>query len=287
MISFIVSTVGISPTFRRCLDSILRLMREGDQVIVVHQGRGFEQWSGSECSSRIQWLSISEMGLSKARNTGARAAINDILVFVDDDMVLDERYALNAIQHMQKGVSAVCGRILTPDEGVPYAKTQGEYPVLIGESVFELKRCLGGNMVFSKKDFWDAGGFDEVFGAGARYGGAEDIDIVLRLLYKKLAVLYAPDVIGYHPMEVRDNYEEYVDKMFRYGQGEGAVYAKHWFRYGRPWMLINYAGMLAKPLIRAVFSLFRFNPREANVYCRIIAGRLKGFSEYRKSIHES
>jgi len=287
MISFIIPTVNRAQTLARCVNSILRQVSREDEVIIVHQGREMGESLVSHDSPSIKVMDLPEVGLSKARNAGARSAQNQIIAFVDDDMVLDENYVTNVKRHMQGNIAAICGRILTPNSHMPYVKVHDDRFVLIDQSIFKLKRCLGGNMVFRRKEFWGVGGFDDAFGAGAHYGGAEDIDVVLRLLYKKVVVIYAPDVIGFHPPEAKDNLEKYVAKVYRYGRGEGAVYAKHWLRYGRWLMLINFLGTILKPAISVAFALFQTNPQRLMMYRHIIKGRLSGFLEYRKSFYEN
>ena len=50
---------------------------------------------------------------------------------------------------------------------------------------FQLRKCLGGNLIIKKTDFHSVDGFDLSFGIGAKYGGAEDIDIILKIVNVK------------------------------------------------------------------------------------------------------
>jgi GT2 family glycosyltransferase len=212
---------------------------------------------------------------------GAKEAGHDILAFIDDDIILDENYIKNIESHMNRGVAGICGRILLPDTCLPYAKTQTEKLALINTSPYRLKKCIGGNMAFQRKPFMEIGGFDEMFGVGGKYGGAEDIDIVLRLLQKNYTVIYAPDVVGYHPKENRSDLSAFSRKSYLYGIGEGAVYSKHFFRYKLYSIMMNYLLEIIKPFTRILLRPVLMNCESNIVYLSIIGGRLSGFYKYK------
>lgn len=288
MISFVVPTVNKSKTLSSCIESILQLLEDGDEIIIVHQGENMDSNHAFITSNKIKIQHISSMGLSKARNAGAHVAQNDIIAFIDDDMLLDKDYAQNIKKHLQKDIYAICGRILTTDNHSPYAKVHDNKQIIITPSLFKIKRCLGGNMVFRKQPFLTVGGFDPSFGIGTVYGGAEDIDIVLRLMYnKKNSILYAPDVISYHPREGKIDHNLFLNKMYLYGMGEGAVYAKHYYKHKFSFIIINYLMEVAKPAIRIILSLLLINFKKIGVYSIILKGRFNGFFAYRNELRKN
>ncbi|OGS17290.1 MAG: hypothetical protein A2219_03410 [Elusimicrobia bacterium RIFOXYA2_FULL_50_26] len=277
VITFVIPTVGASKNVSRCVDSIAGQLSGEDEIIIVHQGED----NPVRFAPVARLFHVSEYGLSNARNEGARLAGNGIIAFIDDDVMLDKNYAASIRKHFSRDISALCGRLLNTDDHSPYARVHDDKLIAITYSPARLKRCLGGNMVFRKEAFLDVGGYDRSFGVGAKYGGAEDIDIILRLLHrKKHRVIYAPDAIGYHARENRHKNSNYIEKVFNYGMGEGAVYAKHFMEKKLLVLLAIYGVEIAKPFIKLLSSTLAFDVYGVKVYSGILKGRLKGFFDY-------
>ncbi|GAG14425.1 unnamed protein product [marine sediment metagenome] len=98
--------------------------------------------------------------------------------------------------------------------------------------------------------------------------------------------MYAPDIIGYHKIERKDNYGLYVNKIYCYGLGEGAVYAKHSLKFGSIFAYINYIIEIAKPIIKILINITLFRKKEIMIYYNILKGRLRGYFEYKHGRYE-
>ena len=277
MFSFIVSTIDNSNTLDLCINSINKIASIDDEIVIVHQGTKKEIIFNK--FNKIEKIThLDQYGLSQARNAGALLAGNEILVFLDDDVIINEDYINNLENHFNNSIDAICGRINIKDYNIGYIKPHNELLCKINSSIFRLKKCLGGNLIIKKTDFHSVDGFDLSFGIGAKYGGAEDIDIILKLLLMKKNIVYAPDVIVYHPKENQSNYELFSKKMYNYGRGEGAVLAKHISNYKI--MLLNYIIILAKPLLNLLIHIFKLDLHQVRIFYNILNGRLVGFFEY-------
>ncbi|OGS33847.1 MAG: hypothetical protein A2293_10475 [Elusimicrobia bacterium RIFOXYB2_FULL_49_7] len=281
MISFVIPTVNNSSSLAECINSIMQVFRNGDEIIVAHQGDKHSAFVRR--MQQVQYLHVDDFGLSRARNSGAAAARNGIIAFIDDDMTVDGEFIENAESIFSSGAKVICGRIIIRGTLTPYAKSQGKSPAQISRAFYKLKKCLGGNMVFDKRYFNEIGGYDCEFGKGARFGGAEDVDIVLRALDKnKHSVVYAPSVIVYHETEKRDFSDGFMNKMYSYGTGEGAAYRKYFKRTGRPLILVNYLIELLKPAVRIIINTVKMDFSVLRMHKHILYGRISGFMGYKQ-----
>ena len=166
------------------------------QLVVVWQAAG----EPPPLAAGVEVLHVSSEGLSHARNQGLAVAKAEVVGFVDDDEVVDERgvdEALSAFTTDGK-LDGAFGPVLTT--GAPYFSSGAEPRVFEGRHRPPWAIGTGGNMVFKRETLVRAGGFDTRFGAGAPVGAAEETDIFLRLLSDHGRLLYTPQMSVYHPV---------------------------------------------------------------------------------------
>jgi GT2 family glycosyltransferase len=82
----------------------------------------------------------------------------------------------------------------------------------------------GANMAFRRLALDDAGPFDELLGAGARFRAGEDHDMVLRVLAAGWAVVHEPGAVVAHRQW--RNRRQVIRLEYGYGLGAGAFAAK-------------------------------------------------------------
>jgi hypothetical protein len=99
-ISVIVITRSRSTQLKRCLDSMARLERHPDELIVVDNGSTddtVEVVHNLNVSFPVRYVYESEEGIGISRNRGVQASTSDICAFTDDDAVVDPSW-LSAVE---------------------------------------------------------------------------------------------------------------------------------------------------------------------------------------------
>ena len=115
----VVTTWQRPDALRHTLESIMRQSYLNLETIVVCDGEDSDTRALSrnfEGSHLIKWVfHPNNRGLAAARNTGARVATGDVVLFMDDDIVADqELVSMHMQQHLSAGARrrlVVCGRI--------------------------------------------------------------------------------------------------------------------------------------------------------------------------------
>jgi len=202
------------------LDSVAASARAAGcdvELVVVWQA----ETEPPSLDDHVRILRVSPRGLSHARNEGLAVATAELVGFVDDDEVVDERWVREAVSAFTSDgkVDGVFGPVLTSARDAPPYFSSGPEP-----RVFEGRHRppwvigTGGNMVFRRETLVRAGGFDTRYGAGAPIGAAEETDLFLRLLADHRRLLYTPEIPVYHPPRgARD--ELAARRVYAFGMG--------------------------------------------------------------------
>jgi glycosyltransferase involved in cell wall biosynthesis len=148
---------------------------------------------------KVTLVRLDEIERSTARNTGAAVATGEWLVFLDDDMTVEDSFLCRHLSaHMTWPNTLVVGSIRLPDEAGLTAfgrfrqrlEDQGlpQKPGLASMSNF----CTAANMSLSRELFLGIGGFD-----GAIISG-EDQDFALRHTASGGRIVFWPEAKGIH-----------------------------------------------------------------------------------------
>ncbi len=165
-------------------------------------------------AGKIQWFRINWASLPGARNYGVRRAAGDIILFIDDDVRLNQGFlvahARNYLEHPEIG--AVAGRVLdrmimaNSEEGftIDYLPPEAMDPGIAWyyldlvhtvkpQQVLSARGC---NMSFRRAIFEKYGlNFDERFGGSAV---REESDFCLRLRQTGYKIWYDPEAVLVH-----------------------------------------------------------------------------------------
>ncbi len=190
------------------IDSVFSQTFSPIEVVVVVDGNNELYEMLKPRTDIVLVRNLENLGLSRSRNNGARAAHGDIIVFFDDDAVAHEKWIESLVQmYTQYNAISAGGKIipLWMDGEVNFIPN--EYLFLIGgthrgfvEHVHEVRNTFGSNLSFLRDVFLDVGGFEPGFGfAGNAILQGEEADLCARMRnrYGK-GVMYNPQAAIYH-----------------------------------------------------------------------------------------
>jgi glycosyltransferase involved in cell wall biosynthesis len=189
-----------------------------------------------ETRARLNYIRLSEPNLPAARNTGVRMAKGDILVFIDDDVVIEADYLSRHVRHYSDpAVGGVMGLTLTRDRDAEAALLyytglcEIHGPVGLDRTV-TTPSLIGGNTSYRRQAFLSAGMSDEQF-SGSAVG--EDFDLSWRVGRLGSSLLLDPRIQLFHLEAAAggcDNRNPVLQNQIRQQHLELHLYffLKHW-----------------------------------------------------------
>ena len=184
----------------------------------------------TERSCKIRYIHSKRVGVGANRNLGIHSSRFEILIFIDDDMLVEPDWLHNLVQATVKAGphSVVTGQVLAGEMEAPGGKApsikKDQQPAVykgrIGKDVL-----YTGNMGAYRSVFDCVGLFDERLGPGTNFPAAEDNDLGFRLLEQGYCICYVPEAVVHH--RAWRSERESLRLVWRYGVGRGAYYAKH------------------------------------------------------------
>lgn len=215
-VSIIVSTFRRPEVLRETLQALLHLDYPQDrhEIVVIDDGSGDETAEIARelqagCA-RLHYHEQSNSGVATARNNGARAARGEVLIFLDDDIVVEPDVVRRHLAAMDEfGACLVNGHWeFAPALAASLRATPfGRFRIGIEDWVkdAEEKRTLRGNIVepssltacnlgVRRDDYWRIGGFDEQF----PFAGREDQEFSIRAAAAGFRFVYDYDMRIWH-----------------------------------------------------------------------------------------
>lgn len=181
-------------------------------------------------ADRFFVLREDQPGLSRARNRGLNKASGDIIVFTDDDVLVESNW-LDEIhsEFANPNLFMLGGRVLLARDSLqdvaiytPDKRLETAFPS--GGSL-----GMGANMAFRREVFDRIGMFDVRLGAGTFFAGGEDIELFYRALKAGYKFVYAPNVSVHHDHD-RETPEQACRLIYGYGKANAAYIVKHVLR---------------------------------------------------------
>jgi cellulose synthase/poly-beta-1,6-N-acetylglucosamine synthase-like glycosyltransferase len=229
--SVVVCTRNRSEQLDRCLHAIANAGYPDLDLVVVDNGD--EDSATREIAERwkARYLREPVVGVSRARNRGARSCMSEIVAFTDDDAIPGPSWLPSLVSEFSDpAVIAVTGRIeplngLTGLSASTY-KRLGQYACRRNErQVFDdttpdwfALANFGGigdgaNMAFRRRAFDIWPGFDVRLGLGGAVAGSDEHNAFFELIRRGHRIVFTPGAIVYHPFPTTQ--EEARDRSFR------------------------------------------------------------------------
>jgi GT2 family glycosyltransferase len=196
-----------------CLPSLIELDYPAERLELMVLDNASSDGSVEFVRSRYPRVRIvqsdTNLGFAAGNNLGARQANTRYVVFLNNDMRVDSRFAKGLFEAIQSDAEAVCAsaKILNWDGSkFDFAGSAAHfsgrgYQVGLGmpfaENLYTDTRPIlfpcGGAMMVDRQVFLDVGGFDEDY-----FIYYEDLDLGWRLWVMGYKVVFAPDAVAYH-----------------------------------------------------------------------------------------
>ena len=231
-VAVVIATLGNPRYVLEAVESILSGSLVPDELIVVDQSRPLDSWV-SELPRRhpqVRLLHPDFSGLARAQNLAIRSSSSDLLVFTDDDVLVDRLWLEEMVAALQQSGpwAAVTGRVLPADpegEGGRAVALATEAEPAVYQGRISKDVLSGNSMGFHRSAFEECGLFDERLGTGTPFGSASDNDFGYRLLSAGYRIEYVPEAVLYH--RARRSGRELRKLQWDYGRGQGAFLTKH------------------------------------------------------------
>ncbi len=214
-VSVIVLTWNGLALVKECFPQVVQAIKKWDvpyEIIIVDNGSQDETVS---CIHKM-WPDIrlicleKNLGFSCANNRAAREVRYDTILFLNNDLVLDEDFIRPLLKRLEeKDVFAVAPKMLrwdrtTIDDGLRHGEYHsGLYSVHLETDPEKVDRAqyvtfFCGACFLCKRDlFFALGGFDEIYTPYAW----EDLDLAYRAWKRGYKIIYEPQAVCYHKRE--------------------------------------------------------------------------------------
>ena len=192
---------------RRCLDSLMGDEAQIDEVVVVDASSTDDGDALARAYPSVHYVHAPHLAgwMTRSRNEALRWVRSDVVAFLDDDVVVSDRWASALRSAFVPDVSAVAGRTRN---GLP---GEDEYDRPIGrlladgtltdgfaaraDGPLRVDHGIGANMAFRREVLAALGGFrDDYPGTALR----EDTDVFLRVRKLGRKAVFAPDAVVEH-----------------------------------------------------------------------------------------
>jgi glycosyltransferase involved in cell wall biosynthesis len=190
----------------------------GYEILVVDNAPSDERTRelAADYPEVVRYVRETRPGLNFARNRALREASGEILVFLDDDVIVDKYWTIGLAQAWteNRDAAAFTGQVLPMEletEAQVIFEVRGGFrrgfdrvrygPVLPGNPLYPGGAGIfgaGANMTFRAEVLKQLGGFDEALDSGAAVPGGGDLDIFYRIIRAGHPLVYEPRFLVFH-----------------------------------------------------------------------------------------
>lgn len=304
----IMCTVGSSDMLEEAVRAVLAQDHQRFTLVVVDNapdtGLTRAKLAGIE-DTRLSIVSASRPGLSRARNRGVLAARGEVIVFTDDDAIVDPHWLTAMIDPFTASpyVAATTGIVLPLQQRYApqrWFESRGGFPkdfTALVWSTADLPRGLealgergeggplypvttarvgaGVCMAIRRDVLMEVGPFDPALGAGTLTRGGEDLDMFARILATGDIIVHTPDALVHHRHRVD---EAGLDKQIR-GNGSGMAALLTKAILAKPTILASLCARVPAVLARIKPGGERVSGTDSDVPGSLTISEIKGFLE--------
>ncbi|WP_397382164.1 glycosyltransferase family 2 protein [Prosthecobacter sp.] len=245
--SIIIPTCDRINDLQRCLERILpQLPFDGSvEVLVTDDGSSTNvQTMVHSVMPAARWVRGPRRGPAANRNSAARMATAEWLIFIDDDCLPD----MTCVHAYLKAMREDSSQVFVLEGAIRRSPSP---PSLLWEAPENLKEhghlTCSCNFAIRAETFHMIEGFDERYVAGVY---AEDTDLSARLSSAGYSVKFLPEASVEHPIRLMPN----AHRLAKRWEGK-VIFA---FDQGAPWLTISWR--LPWHVLRVIQSRFRNQP---------------------------
>ena len=233
MISLIICTYNREKYIRPLLESIAKndYPKTDYEIVLVDNNctdntrEVCEQFVAANPEVTLRYVVESEQGLSAARNKGIKESKGDIIIYVDDDALVDSDYIRIYAEHFAANPDTMAAggpieplyETEEPSWMSPYTKALLTAWMNYGDKVREYPNGRfpgGGNAAYRKEVFDRVGLFNTELGRkGNLLLASEEKDIFDKMKALEMKVLYLPTPVLHHCIPQAKLEEDYFNRL--------------------------------------------------------------------------
>ena len=223
---------------RRCLDALVLLPDDGQEILIVDNCPSSEAtYRIVEAYPRIRYVREDRPGLDFARNRALREATHEVVAFIDDDAAPDRGWLRALLRNFgDRLVLCVTGLTMPLELETDaqewherYSKFGRGFKRRVFDSVWHNPMAAGQigagvNMALRKCVLEYVGPFDEALDAGTITRSGGDSEMFSRILSAGYRIVYEPQALNWH--RHRRSWGELRRMIYGYGVGVYAAWTR-------------------------------------------------------------
>lgn len=233
-----VCTRDRSQDLRRCLEAVLRLPDDGQEVLVVDNCPSTDATRRLvETFQGVRYVLEERAGLDVARNRALREARHQVVAFIDDDAVPDPGWLRGLLRNFDDPLVLCVTGLTMPleleTEAQEWFERYSSFCRGFKRAVFDQKSInplaagrvgAGANMALRRCVMELVGPFDEALDAGTPTCSGGDTEMFSRILAGGYRIVYDPSALNWH--RHRRTWEELRHTLYGYGAGVYALWIR-------------------------------------------------------------
>lgn len=235
-VSVIIPTYNRANSLQRTLDSLQMQTLPPDRFEVIVVDDGSSDHTAEVCrkpySYLVQYIRQGNAGAASARNRGALESQGEILIFLDDDITINEQYVEALVNEHR-----IYQRVIVMGDWYYGLENLGTffsryYPQLLQPNLSKndsvcvnFTECLTYNLSVKRKCFFDIGMMQDVAGDGPTLWG--DVDFGYRAKQLNFRFRRCKEAICYHYDYSMKNLPTYSNRVYRSAKIAVLLFNKH------------------------------------------------------------
>jgi GT2 family glycosyltransferase len=266
--SVVISTHERPDDLARCLESLASVDRRRHEVIVVDNHPVTSRTATVAARFDVRYILEPLRGLNRARNTGAAAAVHDLIAFIDDDVVVTPTWLAGITACFgNTAVGCATGLVLPLELETPAQEQFEAYCAHrrdLRQHVYSRETLrpsaagavgMGANMAFRRDLLREMRGFDPRLDAGTATRSGGDNDMFARMLDAGWLIVYTPDARVWH--RHRRTMAELRSCVFGYGVGVHSMLTKRLMEERDLGAAVTAVRWFVGPLVKTLLAKIR------------------------------